>query len=91
MITLLSDDFLMGTDNPSMVAADGEGPVRQIHLDSFRISECAVSNFDFSLFVEDTDYITEAERFGWSFVFKLLVPKQTTKTVESAAAGTEWW
>ena len=91
MITLHSDNFLMGTDDRSMVVADGEGPVRKIHVDSFRISECAVSNFDFSLFVQDTGYTTEAERFGWSFVFKLLVPEETAQTVESAAAGTEWW
>nr|WP_256368556.1 SUMF1/EgtB/PvdO family nonheme iron enzyme [Ruegeria sp. HKCCA5763] len=44
-------------------------------LREFRIGETAVTNAQFQEFVEDTGYVTEAERIGWSFVFWLNVPK----------------
>ena len=43
--------------------------MRRVRLDPFWIDACAVSNGDFALFVEETGHETEAERFGWSFVF----------------------
>lgn len=48
---------------------DGEDPIRKIELSSFAISACTVNNREFATFVEQTNYVTDAERHGWSFVF----------------------
>ena len=36
-----------------------------------------------------TDYITKAERWGWSFVFWSYVPEATGPT--EGVVGSEWW
>jgi hypothetical protein len=64
----------MGSDDALSYPDDGEGPVREVTLSAFRIDACAVSNADFAAFVAETSYITEAERFGSSFVFGGLLP-----------------
>jgi sulfatase modifying factor 1 len=65
-----SGSFLMGSEADGLFPADGEGPVRRVTLDAFYISKFAVTVGQFSLFVDDTGYHTDAERFGWSFVFR---------------------
>lgn len=69
MIQLPGGTFLMGTDYGQGFPQDGEEPVRKIRLAPFFISRYATTNAEFSTFVEETGYETEAERFGWSFVF----------------------
>ena len=66
MVTLPGGTFLMGTGDGQGFPQDGEGPVRRITLDPFYISAFATTNAEFSTFVEETGYETEAERFGWS-------------------------
>ena len=89
MVRLPGGKFLMGTDDGKGFPADGEGPVRKVRLDPFWIDRCAVTNTGFASFVEDTSYKTEAEAFGWSFVFHgFLSPKARTKGV---AGGAPWW
>ena len=61
--------FLMGSNDPAAHPFDGEGPVRVVRLDPFCIDAMAVSNQRFARFVEDTQFTTDAERFGSSFVF----------------------
>ncbi len=81
--------FLMGTDDRDGFPADGEGPVRQTTVRPFYIDRCAVSNAQFAAFVDATGYKTEAERFGWSFVFAGLLPDDFPDTRGVAAAP--WW
>lgn len=50
---------------------------------------CAVTNAEFAVFVDATGYVTEAERFGWSFVFWSDVPDAVGMT--QGVAGVEWW
>lgn len=80
--------FLMGTEDQEGFPADGEGPVRKVTLDPFFMDASPVTNVQFREFVKATDYKTESERFGWSFVFYKHVDK---KLVEDTAAGVEWW
>jgi formylglycine-generating enzyme required for sulfatase activity len=61
--------FLMGTDYKYGFAMDGEAPVRRVGITAFEIDTYPVTNSDFDAFVKATGYRTEAERFGWSFVF----------------------
>jgi len=83
--------FLMGTNDPEAFAGDGEGPVRETQVDSFYLDECTVTNAQFGQFVRETGYRTEAERFGWSFVFHLFVSPQTSAHVRTVVQSTPWW
>src|SRR3954467_15918844 len=74
MVLLPGGQFLMGTDDREGYPADGEGPVRKVRLSPFWIDRAAVSNAEFAAFVEATRYVTEAEKFGWAFVFAGLLP-----------------
>ena len=58
-------------------------------MDSFLIDAVAVSNEAFATFVEETGYETEAERFGWSFVFAGHLPDDFPPT--QAVAEAPWW
>lgn len=93
MIRVASGTFLMGCDGPKAWEADGEGPVREITVRPFLIDACAVTNEEFAEFVEATNYKTEAERFGWSYVFHLhLSKKQMAKLKPTrSVAGLDWW
>lgn len=91
LVTLPGGVFDMGTDTPDGFPADGEGSVRQVELKSFQISPYAVTNAEFKAFVEDTGYVTEAERFGWSFVFHLLASEETRQQVASVPQEVPWW
>ncbi len=81
----------MGTDSPLAWPGDGEGPVRKVQVAPFLIDICAVNNAQFQEFVEATVYATEAERFGWSYVFYKDVTGKARKATQGVAAGTEWW
>jgi formylglycine-generating enzyme len=56
----------------------------------FLIDRYAVSNDDFARFVAATDYTTEAERFGWSYVFAGFLPAEVRR-VSPRPAITPWW
>ena len=90
LIALDGGTYRMGTDDAAGFPADGEGPVRPVTVSPFRISRYAVSNRQFRAFVEAAEYVTEAERFGWSFVFHLLVPQRGV-TVRGASGVAPWW
>ena len=79
----------MGTDEPFRYPGDGEGPAREITLHPYRISKYSVTDTQFRSFVDDTGYRTEAERFGWSFVFHLFLPDDFPDT--RGVAATPWW
>ena len=81
----------MGASDPSRFPLDGEGPTRTVTLSEFSISCYAVTNAQFADFVRDTGYVTDAERFGWSFVFDALVPAETRRQVSMRSAETPWW
>ncbi len=63
--------------------------MREVSVDSFWVDRFAVSNEDFGDFVEATGYATEAERFGWSFVFQGLLPDDFPPT--QAVVQAPWW
>ncbi|MGL4324297.1 MAG: formylglycine-generating enzyme family protein [Beijerinckiaceae bacterium] len=77
----------VGTDRPAL-KQDGEGPRRAIRLKSFGIDTCAVTNADFEKFVAATGYVTDAERFGWSFVFSGLLDSEVQAF---APVEAPWW
>jgi formylglycine-generating enzyme len=88
MILLDGGRFLMGSESHEAYAGDGEGPVRAVLLDPFYISRFPVTNAQFAEFVSRTGYLTEAQRWGWSFVFRNHIPESQRGP---ALPATPWW
>lgn len=72
--------FTMGADS---VKADGrpgvEAPAHTVHVDAFQIARTPVTVAEFAAFVEDTGYLTTAEKQGYSWVWTggdLIEPRQ---------------
>ncbi|HET7324667.1 MAG TPA: formylglycine-generating enzyme family protein [Halococcus sp.] len=91
MTRLDGGTFTMGTDEDIGFPADGEGPARDVTIDPFYIDRFAVTNAEFLQFVRDTDYTTDAERFGWSFVFEDFLTARDDNQVLQRVADTPWW
>lgn len=91
MVRLDSDTFTMGTDSDVGFPEDGEGPTREVSLDSFYMDKFAVTNVEFLDFVRDTGYTTSAERFGWSFVFEEFVNDADRDRVVDSVSAAPWW
>jgi formylglycine-generating enzyme len=89
MVQLPGGSFLLGSNDPWSYRADGESPVREISLDPFWVATGAVSNEAFFAFIQASEYETEAERFGWSFVFAGLLPEDFPPT--QSVVQTPWW
>lgn len=90
MILLPSGTYFMGTNEP-IIVVDGESPQRSISLDSFWLDVHEVSNSKFDQFIQQTGYVTEAEKFGTSFVFYKMLSENVLSTIKQAVAGAEWW
>src|SRR6266568_4829773 len=92
MIKLDGGAFLMGTNVTEGFPQDGEGPAREVILDSFYMDVCPVTNVQMEEFVQATGYRTEAERFGWSFVFQgHIQAERYAEIVERQVLGANWW
>jgi formylglycine-generating enzyme len=89
IIALEGGEFAMGSDAPDGYPADGEGPVHRVDLSPFKIDPYAVSNDRFAEFVSATAHVTDAERYGWSFVFGGLLPDDFPPT--RGVAHAPWW
>ena len=79
----------MGTEDAEGFLEDGEGPVREVQLSPFAIEAHAVTNRRFADFVDATGYTTDAERYGWSFVFAGLLPDSFPET--RGVVDAPWW
>jgi formylglycine-generating enzyme required for sulfatase activity len=84
----------MGTDDAIGYPGDGEGPIREVNLSPFYMDPYTVSNSDFAKFVEATGYETDAQKFGYSYVFHLLLSPSQKRTLDllgRTVRGLEWW
>ena len=50
--------------------------VMKVHVNSFEIDTCSVTNDQFSKFIKETKYVTEADQFRWSFVWSYVVSNE---------------
>lgn len=89
MVRIAAGLFRMGSADNDVVLGDGEGPVRQTEISEFAIAPTTVTNAQFTEFTEQTGHVTEAERFGWSFVFGHFAVAHAE--VMGTAAGAPWW
>lgn len=88
LITVPGGRTHTGTGRP-LLPIDGEAPLREHKVAAFAIDPFSVTNSWFAEFVAATGYVTEAERFGWSFVFHLLVADPAVPA--QAVVGATWW
>ena len=81
MVHIPGGEFMMGGDNDQ--AADDEYPKHKVIVGSFWMDEHEVTNAQFARFVEETGYVTTAERKpDWEELKKQL-PPGTPKPDES--------
>jgi len=87
-----SGEFAMGDHFDEGYADDGETPVHPVRLDGFSMDVTAVTVADFRRFVDQTSYVTDAERFGSSAVFHLELRGRCPLPVEARPVpGAAWW
>jgi formylglycine-generating enzyme len=92
MVRIPGGAFDMGGDDLDAFPDDGEGPVRNVTLSAYLVDATPVTNRQFGAFVKATGYETEAERFGWSFVFHLFVgAEQRRHVMDAQVPGAPWW
>ena len=85
--------FTTGTtaNDPDVILADGEAIRETVTIETFLLSKYPVTNAEFQQFIDQTGYVTEAEQFGWSYVFHLFVHDKIEPDVIGIPAGTPWW
>ena len=90
MVTIPKGNYLIGTNHKDGFLQDKEGPQVEISLEAFEISQTTITNEEFHLFVKETGYVTEAEKYGWSYVFHyFLTTEEKNKAIE--IPGLNWW
>lgn len=88
--SVAAGSFVMGDSTGDGLAADGELPLHEVELAAFEIDATPVTNAQFARFAAATGYRTEAELFGVSAVFHLLV-RAPTEHITGPVPGTPWW
>lgn len=92
MAIIPAGPFRMGDDGADGFAADGEGPSRTVHVDAFLIDRTAVTNAAFERFISATGHQTDAERYGWSYVFHAaLHPAAARFVMDAGVPAAPWW
>jgi len=59
-------EFIMGSDTGSV----DEQPIHTVYLDAFWIDQTEVTNAMFAKFSDETGYVTNAEKYGGSYVYR---------------------
>uniref|UniRef100_A0A3Q3WX55 Sulfatase-modifying factor enzyme-like domain-containing protein n=1 Tax=Mola mola TaxID=94237 RepID=A0A3Q3WX55_MOLML len=89
MLNIPGGKMLMGSG-----AADGKGgesPGKEVKVQPLRIDKYPVTNADFREFVRAQKYKSEAETFGWSFVFQDFVSDDLKSKVTQRIESAPWW
>ncbi|XP_074016599.1 inactive C-alpha-formylglycine-generating enzyme 2 [Numenius arquata] len=89
MVQLPGGEFQMGSS--FLEKRNEEGPVRAVTVKPFAVDKYPVTNRDFREFVRAKKYKTEAEAFGWSFVFEDFVSEELKKKVTQKLESAPWW
>jgi formylglycine-generating enzyme len=89
LVALPGGAFVMGDDSAWSYPGDGEGPPHRVTVGPFAIDRYAVTNAAFAVFVDATGYVTDAQHYGWSFVFAGQLPEDAPQT--RAVTDAPWW
>lgn len=90
MLKIPGGIYSVGTNSSDGFPMDKEGPQIKIHHPSFYIDENTITNEEFSVFVNETGYVTDAEQIGWSFVFHYFLSEKI-KSKSKLVPNLEWW
>ena len=82
--------FLMGNDKDDGFPEDGEGPVREVTVHPFYVDVTPVTNVQFQEFINATGYRSDADTYGWSFIFWMLIENKRIQ-LDERVVGLEWW
>ena len=92
LIYISNGSYFMGTNSFISYPRDFEGPQRLVTItNDFYIEQYEVTNTQYAEFVQDTNYITDSERFEWSFVFHSAIPTLLKDQITQAVADASWW
>ena len=81
MVLIPGGEYLMGSEHIESYV--NERPIHKVKVDSFYIDVSEVTNFEFSAFVQETGYITTAERvINWDKI-KVQLPPDTKRPSDS--------
>ena len=89
-VKIPSGHYLVGTNSQEGFKKDKEGPQVLVWMDEFEIETTPVTNEEFKQFVQATGYVTEAEKFGWSYVFHYFLSMEE-KIKAQEMSGLNWW
>ncbi|NXY16290.1 SUMF2 enzyme, partial [Atrichornis clamosus] len=89
MVQLPGGTFQMGSS--SLERRSEERPLGEVAVEPFALDKHPVTNRDFREFVREKKYKTEAEAFGWSFVFEDFVSEELKKKVTQKLESAPWW
>ncbi|MBJ8325889.1 formylglycine-generating enzyme family protein [Streptococcus pacificus] len=89
-IKIVGGQFMMGDSYNEGVPIDHEFPPQLVKVQNFIIHDTPVTNESFSKFIEETDYKTDAEKYGWSSVFYQLIPEEKRFSYPSMPES-PWW
>jgi sulfatase modifying factor 1 len=90
MVNIPAGTFWMGSEDPDTFPDDGEGPVREVQVAGYYIDPKTVTNAQFAAFVKATGWRTDAERFGWSYVFHQFVTDRGA-VLDGVVPDAPWW
>lgn len=90
MIKIPAGRVKIGTNSEVGFPTDLEGPAIEVAIPTYSIGETTVTNHEFQLFVAETGYQTDSEKFGWSFVFHAFLTVERQRQSQKMA-GTNWW
>lgn len=91
IVLIPSGVYQLGTDD-IIIENDAEGPKRMVQIDSFYLDKYEVSNDEYMNFVTETNYKTEAESFGDSFVFGIFLNSTyKEKLKDFRVVQAKWW
>lgn len=90
MILIKGGYYNIGTNGKEGFLEDLEGPQTRVYVKDFYIDETPVTNKEFLEFVKETNYVTDAERFGWSYVFSYFLDEETKKKSKQLDS-LKWW
>eukprot|EP00812_Abedinium_dasypus_P005247 NODE_1657_length_1091_cov_316.439189.p1 GENE.NODE_1657_length_1091_cov_316.439189~~NODE_1657_length_1091_cov_316.439189.p1 ORF type:complete len:329 (+),score=92.03 NODE_1657_length_1091_cov_316.439189:3-989(+) len=78
-------------DDTPFTRADAEFPIHNETVTAFGLGKFEVSNARFEKFVDATSFITESEKFGWSFGVEAMLSEEVSKSITQMVASAPWW
>lgn len=90
MILIPGGTYRIGTKEKIGYPKDNEGTSVEVAVKDFYIGATTVTNKMFEKFVDETGYITDSEKYGWSFVFHNLL-LDDIKQISPVVQAAPWW